>query len=154
MGQKEFEDKFKQDFGVNKITWLNWDKNEIYGHSDGIVRYISDDRVLMTNYSEYDENIAISFRRALEHDGYKVEELHYSSYVTPRNDDDLSWAYINFLQTSKVIIVPLLGIEEQDNEALKQIHHFYPDVDVRGVYAVPLLKEEGGFNCFSWTVNE
>ena len=40
MDQKEFEDIFKQDFGINKITWLNWDRSEIYGHADGIVRYI------------------------------------------------------------------------------------------------------------------
>ena len=75
----------------------------------------------MTNYSEIDKMSAISFRKALEQDGYKVEELHYSSNALPRSDDDLSWAYINFLQTSKVIIVPLLGIEKQDAEALKQI---------------------------------
>ena len=133
---------------------MNWDRHEIYGHADGIVRYITDNRVLMTNYSEYDEEFATSFRKALEHDGYKMEELHYSSYASPRSDDDFSWAYINFLQTSKVIIVPLLGIEEQDAEALKQIQDIYRDVDVKGVYALPLLKEEGGFNCFTWTVKE
>ena len=154
MSQKEFEDIFKQNFGVNKITWLNWDRREIYGHADGIVRYISADHVLMTNYSEIDKMSAISFRKALEQDGYKVEELHYSSNALPRSDDDLSWAYINFLQTSKVIIVPLLGIEKQDAEALKQIQDTYSGIDVKGVYALPLLKEDGGFNCFSWTVNE
>ena len=154
MTQKEFEDIFKQDFGINKIIWLNWDRHEIYGHADGIVRYITDNRVLMTNYSEYDEEFATSFRNALEHDGYKVEELHYSSDASPRSNEDLSWAYINFLQTSKVIIVPLLGIEEQDAEALKQIQDIYRDVDVKSVYALPLLKEEGGFNCFTWTVHQ
>ena len=112
MSQKEFEDIVKKDFGINRITWLNWDRRELYGHADGIVRYISDNEVLMTNYSEYDENYANSFRNALEHDGYKVTELRFSSNTPPRSDDDLSWAYINFLQTSKVIIVPLLGIEK------------------------------------------
>ena len=152
--QKEFEDIIKRDLSINKITWLKWDRKEIYGHSDGIVRYISDNRILMTNYSEYDEKTATSYRKTLEHDGYIVEELRYSSYVSPRSDDDFSWAYINFLQTSKVIIVPLLGIEKQDEEALEQIQSLYPDVDVIGVNAVSLLREEGGFNCFSWTVNE
>lgn len=152
MNQKDFERMFYQDFGIKKITWLKWDKSEIYGHSDGIVRYIDNNRVLMTNYAEFDKNIADSFRNSMKHDGYEVEELHFSSYTMPRNDDDLSWAYINYLQTSKVIIVPLLGIEEQDKEALAQIQNMFPKVDVKGVYAVPLLKGEGGFNCFSWTI--
>ena len=154
MNQKEFEDIFKLDFGINKITWLNWDRREIYGHADGLVRYISDNHVLLTNYAEYDEKFATSFYEALKHDGYEVTQLSFSPNMSPRKDDDLSWAYINFLQTSKVIIVPLLGIEIQDKKALKQIQDAYPDVDVKGVYAVPLLKEDGGFNCFSWTVIE
>lgn len=154
MDQKEFENFFKQDFGVNKITWLNWDRHEIYGHTDGIVRHITGKRVLMTNYSEYDKKFATSFRNALKHDGYQVTELSFSPNTPPRSDKDLSWAYINFLHTSKVIIVPLLGIEEQDNNALEQIQKSYPGIDVKGVYALPLLKEEGGFNCFTWTTKE
>ena len=154
MNQKKFEEIFRQDFGINNITWLNWDRMEIYGHSDGIVRYIDDNRVLMTNYCEYDKDMAASFRKTLEHDGYEVTELHYSIYSSRRKGDDLSWAYINYLQTSKVIIVPLLGIDKQDRETLEQIHELFPNTVVKGVYAVPLLNEEGGFNCFSWTVKE
>ena len=154
MDQKEFENIFKQDFGVNKITWLNWDRHEIYGHADGIVRHITGKRILMTNYSEYDKEFATSFRNALKHDGYQVTELSFSPNTPPRSNDDYSWAYINFLHTSKVIIVPLLGIEEQDNKALEQIQESYPGIDVKGVYALPLLKEEGGFNCFTWTTKE
>jgi len=108
----------------------------------------------MTNYCEYDKDMAASFRKTLEHDGYEVTELRYSTYSSKRKGDDLSWAYINYLQTSKVIIVPLLGIENQDREALEQIHELFPNTVVKGVYAVPLLNEEGGFNCFSWTVKE
>ena len=51
-----------------------------------------------------------------------------------------------------VINDPLLGIENQDREALEQIQELFPGTAVKGVYAVPLLNEEGGFNCFSWTV--
>ena len=153
MKQNDFEVILRQDFGVNKVTWLKWDRIEIYGHSDGIVRYVNDNRILMTNYAEYDKNIAASFREALEHDGYEVKELCFKP-CAPRNSKDFSWAYINFLQTPKVIIVPLLGIEEQDKEALKQIQDTYPDVDVKGVYAMPLVEKGGGFNCFSWTVKE
>ncbi len=152
ISQKKFEEVFRHDFGINHITWLNWDRTEIYGHSDGIVRYVDDNRILMTNYYEYDEDMTASFRKALEHDGYKVTELRYSTYSSQRKDDDLSWAYINYLQTSKVIIVPLLGIENQDREALEHIQELFPDTAVKGVYAVPLLNEEGGFNCFCWTV--
>ena len=34
---------------------FRWDKYEIYGHSDGIVKPLSDTTVLMTNYQDYDK---------------------------------------------------------------------------------------------------
>ena len=42
------EDAFQCD-----IIFLPWDKHEIFGHSDGIVHYLGDNRVLMTNYADF-----------------------------------------------------------------------------------------------------
>ena len=74
------------------ILFLPWDKNEKYGHADGIVRYVSDNNVLMTNYEDYDSEIAGEIKHRLS-TKYKVLELKYKSSMPNRN----SWAYINFL---------------------------------------------------------
>ena len=44
-------------FGADIII-IPWDTNEIYGHTDGIVRFIDDDSVLMTNYAQFDPVMA------------------------------------------------------------------------------------------------
>lgn len=39
--------------------FVPWDANEIYGHTDGVVRFIDEDTVLMTNYAQLDSKMAI-----------------------------------------------------------------------------------------------
>lgn len=49
----ELENLFQCD-----ILFLPWDDNEKYGHSDGIVRYLGGNDVLMTNYYDFDRKMA------------------------------------------------------------------------------------------------
>lgn len=41
-----------------KLVLLPWEgsKDNPIGHADGMVRFISDGQILMTNYLDYDEN--------------------------------------------------------------------------------------------------
>lgn len=45
----------------SEILFLPWDKVEMYGHADGIVRYIDNDLLLMTNYHDYSLKLLIDF---------------------------------------------------------------------------------------------
>lgn len=98
-----------------KIVLLPWDRVEKYGHSDGVVRYLGDGKVLLTNYKDYNARVYERFCNILN-EYFKVEEL---SYTYPDSKDN-SWTYINFLQTEEVIILPKFGTYK-DAEALAQI---------------------------------
>jgi agmatine/peptidylarginine deiminase len=69
--------------------------------------------------------------------------------------DDYNWAYINFLQTEDLILVPKLGIKE-DDIAFSQIRKFYKSYADRGrVFQVDsrqVVEKEGALNCISWTI--
>ena len=127
-----------------EIIFLPWDKDERYGHADGIVKTISDDRLLMTNYDDFDAGLYDEFKRRLSR-YFKVETLHYNV----AKKDKRNWAYINFLSVGKLIILPELDIEE-DAQALAQIKAFYPGYNVEQINITSLLKEGGGLNCVSW----
>ena len=73
----------------NKIIFLPWDRNEKYGHSDGIIHYIGDNRVLMTNYSDFDKTFAKNYLRVLEKH-FDVVTLTYNV----KRKHERSWAYI------------------------------------------------------------
>ena len=135
-----------------KPAWLV-NNVKITDHVDCLVRNIGDKRMLMTNCAEYDSEVAKALKEKIEAEGYEVVELSYSSFDGVREAKDTSWAYINYIHTSKVIIVPMQHAKE-DKEALQQIKACFPHLAVVGVYADPCFGNEGEFIRYSKSINE
>ncbi len=135
------------------IVWLPWDEDEEdkCGHTDGIVHFISQDDdgrpSVLANLNWYPDAIAKNMRKSLNKH-FNVIDLKLSEH------HDKSWAYINFLQTKDIIIVPGLG-KKTDQEALYQIRELYPSYKDR-IYMVnieKIVKRWGGaLNCLTWTI--
>lgn len=139
--QRILEEAFKCD-----IIFLPWDRKEIFGHSDGIVHYAGDNRILMTNYANFDPAKTRQFVKKLE----KYMEVIPLTYNVKRRHKR-SWAYINFLQIDKLVLVPQLEIPE-DEQALQQIADAMPSCKVIGVPALEAVRKGGALNCISWNV--
>ena len=79
-------------------------------------------------------------------DVYKLE------YDVPKQHKH-NWAYINWLQTDKVLLIPSFGCSE-DELAVEQITSYMPMYKdrVEMVPANDLIRHEGCLNCASWTV--
>ena len=139
--QRLLEEAFQCD-----IIFLPWDREEFMGHCDGIVHYIGDNRMLITSYEDFDADYARKFLKILK----KYVEVVPLSYKVKRRHER-SWAYINFLQIGKLILVPQLEIPE-DEQALQQIADAMPRCKVIGVPALETVRKGGALNCISWNV--
>ena len=128
------------------ITFLPWDRKERFGHSDGIVHYAGNNRVLLTNYDDSSLYYFNRFRKLLEK-RFEVIPLRYHA----KRRHARSWAYINFLQVGNLILVPQLGLEE-DKQALEQIGNACPDCEVVGIPAIEAVRRGGALNCISWNI--
>jgi len=129
------------------VICLSWDTEEYLGHSDGIVHYVGNNRVLMTNYADFDPDMTHHFTKLLEKH-FEVIPLKY----TVKRRHQRSWAYINFLQVGNLVLVPQLGIPE-DEQAMQQINDLLPQCKVVGVPALEAVRKGGALNCISWNVN-
>ena len=130
-----------------QIVFIPWDRYEIYGHSDGMVRWIEGNHVLLNNYAQTDPVLRKKLLTALS-PHFDVEELEYK---TPRLSK-LSWAYLNFLRVKNCIFVPGLHAKE-DTLAVEQIQHYYPDCKVIQVQGCEELARDGGaLHCVTWNV--
>lgn len=155
------------------LPWEGRDLNPI-GHADGIVRYIDEGRVLLTNYLDFDELYQDYHgglcKEKLEEAGFDVTVLSYLNKF-PYAKDKLfrllfnhSWSYINYLQVGNRIFVPRLGYEELDNEVLEQIDKAFNanghtvdveliDMDMTPIIAGDGINNSGGaLNCLTWTI--
>lgn len=130
-----------------EIVFIPWDREEKYGHSDGVIHYLGGNRVLMTNYEQFDADMAKKFRQVLD-EHFDVVGLKYDVEHLDKN----SWAYINYLQIGKLVLVPQLGIPE-DRQALQQIQNYLPECNVIGVPdAIEAVEKGGALNCISWNI--
>lgn len=145
--KKELIKRLEGLFEVDHVVLIPWDKEVIYGHSDGMLRFIDDSTVLIHEIYESDKSI----QRQLKLSGLNAEYLRFKVKKYNKNN----WAYINFLQTKDLILLPKLNIDE-DEQAFEQIKIYYPDYvrnnRIAQVDMTEIVKEEGALNCISWTI--
>lgn len=129
-----------------EVVLVPWDRAEKLGHADGIVRSLGGSKVLMTNYLQIAPKEGQLILEALERH-FEVVQLSYPT----KHLDDRSWVYINFLQTDSVILLPKLGIPE-DDIALSQIEQQLPSYcgKIVQIDVSELIKNGGALNCISW----
>lgn len=180
--EEEFDNWWHQwwndNFDGTKMDYvlLPWEGPKVnpIGHADGMVRYIEENRVLLTNYGDYNDlNFPASlYKSKLEEIGFDVEELSFKGYFDYKTDKmfrmlfDSSWCYINYLQIGNRILIPSLGYDKLDNEALRQIDAVFnskkhiADVLLIDVDMTPIVAEMGSgqqnsggaLNCLTWTI--
>jgi len=139
--------KLHDTFQVEKVILIPWYKKEKYGHSDGVLRFIDNDSVLISHY--YRTDSVMLYR--LKSGGLKTEFIDFKV----KKRDKRNWAFINFLQTKDLILLPKFGIDE-DEQAFEQIEKFYPDYrgKIAQVKMTDIVKFGGALNCITWTTKE
>lgn len=155
-----------------QLVLLPWEGKEInpIGHADGIVRYIGKNKVLMTNYADYDKiyskDYSKQYRQKLEEIGFEVIELRYLDSFDYENDKmfkllfDSTWCYINYLQIGNRILIPYLGYDVLDKVAKQQIEQAFntkvEQIDVDMAFIVKDMSNKqnsgGALNCLTWTI--
>ena len=151
-GDTDFKVLLESEIG-HPVIIIPWTLHEddVYGHSDGFIKWCGDNRILMGNHGDCYPEEATSIRRILESYGFEVTEIRFKGKVD-KPCYDLNWAYINFLQVGKNIIMPKFNIEE-DAIAQQYIQEAFPDCCIRQIeMAEEIAKEGGALHCLSWNV--
>lgn len=135
-----------EDSFLCEIIFIPWDSYEKYGHADGMVRYIDSGKVLLNNYINFDNSLRSQIINVLQNK-FAIIELEYSV----SKPSSYSWAYINYLQVGKFILLPALGIPE-DMQAYEQFTTIFSDYQIEQVNVAEIIKLGGALNCISWNI--
>jgi agmatine/peptidylarginine deiminase len=140
--------RLKRTFQVDKVILIPWYKKEKFGHSDGVVRFINEDTVLLHEADKYNSTLI----RPLQENRVQIKWLEFD--ISKKNK--LNWAYLNFLQIENAMLIPKLGIDE-DDQAFEQIKNLFKDyIEPQRIVQVNVrdLVEfgKGALNCVAWTI--
>jgi len=128
-----------------EVVLIPEDCYDEYGHADGMVRFMSNGRVLLNNYSDFDKTLRKRMLAALS-PHFDITELHYGAYT------DRSWAYINFLHIGQHILIPMMD-DKLGEVAFRQIADAFPQCRCCPIYHFESIVRDGGaLNCSTWNI--
>lgn len=133
-----------------ELILIPWDMKEPFGHTDGMIAYIGNGKLLMNNYCQMGKETD-SFRKRLHkildcH--FDVQELTYDGRL--RKD---SWCYLNYIETPKTVIIPGISKDldgNNDKAAVNAFSSVFPNKEIIQVSANPLVKHGGAIQCITW----
>ena len=134
-----------------EIILLPWDMNEPFGHSDGMIAWLGDDRILLNNYHQSEKGKRKSFTTQIHkilNSQFDILELKYGGTLSRD-----SWCYLNYLETDNAIILPALSLNhdrEDDKAALEMFQNVFDNKVIKQVFAQPLIKHGGALHCATW----
>lgn len=150
--KKELLKELRETFEVDKVVLIPWDEECEFGHADGMIRFIDDGTVLVSGFYEnadkiFKERLLAPLKKAK----LNIEWLRCST----QKENEENIAYINFLQTKDIILVPKIEATE-DDIAFEQISKYFPHYaqlgNVKQVDMSEIVKHGGALNCISWTI--
>ena len=150
----ELIDKLKLLFEVDYIILVPWNPKEIFGHADGMIRFIDDDHVLVDGfYSQDKSGLGLKFHKELKAQKLTTVEFKFKVPIQSK----YNWGYLNYLQLKDLILFPQLGIDE-DEQALAQIKEAFPEYSSKRhivtINCSEIIKQGGVLNCISWNIKQ
>jgi agmatine deiminase len=151
--QDELKKVLKDYLEVEQVIIIPKEPYEYSGHSDGMVRFVNKDTVVINDYSSVDTNrkFVKELYRVLKESGFSIIEVPYK----PKDDrsngiQPSSGVYVNFLQVGDTIFLPTFDDQITDNLSVSIFQEIFGSENIIPVPSKKLSLLGGVLNCISW----
>ena len=150
MNRDEIIHEILTKFGIDVVIIIPALPGDFTGHSDGMVRFVNANTVLLNDFSKYHPAYFQKLKKSLTAQGLNITLLPWYGWQN-KNDIDDTGDYINFLHVGDLIIYPEFD-PVTDRDAKAAIQHSYPGKKLEGVDAGLVAQEGGLLNCCTWNI--
>ncbi len=150
--EKELINNLTELFEVEKIIFIPSDEDDIFGHADGMVRFVDNDTVLINDYSKEKTSLKRTIRLSLHNAGLEYIEVPYNPYDN-KKALDAKGIYLNYLQMKGVIVVPAFEMTE-DDEVVKLFENVFKGQTIKSIESKEIAAEGGILNCITWNIKK
>ena len=152
LSREEIEARLARDLGLTRVLWLNEGliNDHTDGHVDNLARFVAPGRLALPVASGADDpNAAVYADAAARARAFGVEvaevpspgRIEWDGVVQPAS-------YMNFVITTRLVIVPVFG-SLHDDAGVAAIAALFPNRATVGLMADAVLAGGGGFHCAS-----
>ena len=137
-------------FAIAEVIIVPAVPDDFTGHSDGMVRFVNSNTVLLNDFSKYHPTYFQKLKKSLTSQGLNITILPWYGWKN-RSDVEDTGDYLNFLQVGELIIYPEFD-PDTDREVKAVIQHAYPGTTLEGVDGSMIALEGGLLNCCTWNI--
>lgn len=137
---------------IDKLYFVPEQPGDFTGHSDGMVRFINENTVVINDYKKEKEWFYKAFEIAIHNTGLDYIKIPYNVYHNKSNDQ-ANGDYINYLQMENTVFIPTFGINE-DDLAVRQLETIFTGRKIVTVDSNEIAKDGGILNCITWNIKK
>lgn len=135
---------------VDKIYFVPEQPGDFTGHSDGMVRFVDENTIVINDYQKEKEWFYRAFEIAIHNTGLEYLKIPYNVFGNKSNDQ-ANGDYINYLQMENIVFIPTFGIKE-DEEAVKQLETIFKGQTIVPIESNEIANDGGILNCITWNI--
>ena len=147
--------RLEKDLGVEKVFLIPKAPYDYTGHADGMIKFIGENDLLVSDYS----NESVSWRnkmdKALEKTGLNI--ISFPSEIVEEKNKDGDYTakgvYLNFTQIGNIILFPQFELNS-DKTALEETRKLYPECKVIPINSNEIANDGGVLNCITWNIKK
>jgi agmatine deiminase len=140
---------------VDQVIIIPKEPGEDSGHSDGMVRFVNENTVIINDYDSVGTNkrFVTKLYRTLQESGLDIIKVPYNPRLDRINGiQPSSGIYVNFLQCGDKIFLPTFDNPNVDSKSLSQFRELFGEENVIPVPSLELSLWGGILNCISWEI--
>ena len=148
--RKQLIKQLKELFQVDILFLVPEQPKDFTGHSDGMVRFIDKQTVIINDYKGERDEFNRAFEIAIHNTGLDYRKIPYNPYGN-KSYNQANGDYINYLQMENTVIIPTFGITE-DDEIVKQFEQIFAGNKICTIESNEIANDGGVLNCITWNI--
>ena len=150
--RKQLIKKLQELLQIDKLYFVPEQPGDFTGHSDGMVRFINEDTVVINDYNKEKDWFKRAFEIAIHNTALDYITLPYSLEGNTTNTQ-ANGDYINYLQMQNCIIVPTFN-KNADEPAVSKLEEIFPEQTIKTIDCSEIANDGGVLNCISWNITK
>jgi len=150
---RQLTDKITELLEIDQLIIVPAQPDDFTGHSDGMVRFLDENTLLLNDYSKEDnQDFFRSLQAALHNTGLDLIEIP-GTILDNSKIDDATGDYSNYLQMDGIIFLPIFNRKE-DDKVIKLFEGLFLRTTIVPIESTELSKDGGILNCISWNIKK
>lgn len=126
-------------------------EDDLTGHADGMVRFVDRNTIIGNKLDNEYQYIKNGMQKAIEQFGLKYISMpFFIDKKDPQHPYSAIGVYVNYLEVNNLIVMPIFGREEEDNQAIEVMKQTFPDRIIETIDYNDVALEGGLLNCTTW----